>query len=205
MGIGSVKHALALSAVYALLGGASGCERDALDIPCPPLAEGDLVISEIRGEQRGDDSFGQWIELYNAGLIDVDLQGLRVRLLRLDGGSEQNLIVRDSIVVASGTYATLGKAAADGSTLDLTYVFAAGLKGSLLSTAVVDVLACDVSIDRVIVRQVPKEGTWALDGASAPNAVNNDDESAFCLDPALGPAEQPGRPGTPQQANPSCS
>ena len=40
--------------------------RDGVPAVCPQVAQGDLVVSELRGPQEGADSFGQWIEVFNA-------------------------------------------------------------------------------------------------------------------------------------------
>ncbi|MEZ4365397.1 MAG: hypothetical protein R2939_03805 [Kofleriaceae bacterium] len=95
----------ALAAIGPTLVGA--CERAADPDLAPELAPGDLVITEVRGAQAGADDSGQFIELYNASGVEVDLRGLALRLLRLDGSSQVRVLVRGSVPVAAGGYATL--------------------------------------------------------------------------------------------------
>ena len=55
----------------------AACTRAPLEVPCPDLRAGDLVISELRGEQSGTDTRGQWVELYNAsGLGEEPIDSL---------------------------------------------------------------------------------------------------------------------------------
>jgi hypothetical protein len=69
---------------------ACGCVRDPIEDVCPAVGEGDLRISELRGEQPddpGEDARFEWIEVENLTGGDVDLQGLVVDILSIDGSA----------------------------------------------------------------------------------------------------------------------
>jgi hypothetical protein len=58
----------------------AACVRDPLADGCPDLAEGDLVITEMRGPQSG--SYRQWIEVYNPSDAPIPAAGLRLEFTR---------------------------------------------------------------------------------------------------------------------------
>jgi hypothetical protein len=87
--------------------GSLGCVREQLPEICPSVDVGELVISELRGPQDGQDSFGDYIEVYNAAGKTVDLQGLTVRL-RAAGGDELKFFVRESFELEANGYAVIG-------------------------------------------------------------------------------------------------
>lgn len=212
----------------------SGCARPPLGEICPEAAEGELVITEVRGPQSGGDNRGQWFEVYNASDHAIDLRGLRVRFFNLQGEvqSERPILVRaEDLVLDPGAYGTLGHH--DPATLpgfvDYTFIvdfFSApddaddeGLgfgdtaerrPKDLLNAGRIELEACDVVVDNLRYEDLPTEGTLSLDGALEPSAESNDDPNNFCTDDAEEVIEpgQPqmffGLPGTPQQENPAC-
>ena len=66
-----------------------------------------LVISELRATQSEQDSFGHFIELYNASGRSLDLEGVWVRQVALDG-TEQAFVIREPLELAAGGYAVIG-------------------------------------------------------------------------------------------------
>jgi hypothetical protein len=184
------------AALVALL--ALGCERDPLDVPCPEAGVGELVVTEIRGTQAGEDLDGEWIEIFNRSGQPVDLLGLRVRLSTLNGGSRNEFIVRRSLQVANDSYVTLGRFLDGSAPEHVNYGYAGELDREINSTGAIQLFACGFEVDQVIYRSLPSTGTLALDGAIVPpDATANDLEENFCVD-------ENGR-GTPQQENPPCS
>ena len=89
----------------------AACTSDLEPEVCPSVGVGDLVVTEVRGNQSG--TYGEWIELWNAGGGAIDLRGLRVGLRELDGANPDLLIVRRSTTVAAGDF-HLVPACADG-------------------------------------------------------------------------------------------
>ena len=79
---------------------------------------------------------------------------------------------------------------------------------SLHPEGVIELYACNVEIDPVSYRGLPKTCTLALDGSTKPSADDNDDPERWCNDrtepPTDGPQTQLGTPGTPGEANPPC-
>jgi hypothetical protein len=147
------------------------CSRESLDDACPDLAEGDLAVTELRGEG------GHWIEVYAAADHPVEVAGLRVDLSKVDGSLVTTVLLRESLTMDDGSYAVLG------------------FDTELYAPAALDLFACEVRVDRVIYRELRDDGTLALDGAiDPPSASANDDEAAYCFDPA----------GSPGEPNPPC-
>jgi hypothetical protein len=195
-------HVTLLTAVAA--GAAPGCVRDPVEQVCPALAVGDLVVTELRGDQEGA-TYGEWIELYNASGETLALTGLEVRLRRLDGGAEETILVRGSgLEVPAGAYVTLGDFVTGDEPAHIDYGFAPDLGSALFDSGAVEVFACGELIDTAIYRNLPTAGTWAY-GLAPPTADGNDDEEAWCTDDRDDPVDpELGIRGTPQEENPPC-
>jgi hypothetical protein len=129
---------------------AAGCARDPVEQRCPAVGEDDLVVTEFRGQQSPDDGSPTWVELYNATTSSVDLEGTKVRFRKKDGSSEVDIIVRRSVTVAAGGYATLGLVPDDPSERPsfIDYGFVNDFHVGFLPAAAVDVEACGTRIDR---------------------------------------------------------
>ncbi len=180
------------------------CVRDPLPSACPELAAGDLVVTEIRGDQAG--SYRQWIEIYNATDADIPVAGLRLTLTQFDGDGSQTFVVRDEVLeLAPGEYLVLGSG--DPATLDyIDYDFSTDQPGDLYAGATLELRSCETLVDKLIYT-LPEEGTLALDGAITPSAAANDDSKVgWCVDDRAseGPQTQIGIRGTPGGANPPC-
>jgi hypothetical protein len=186
----------------------AGCTRDSLDWECPSLAAGDLVVTELRGEQSGDDTYGEWIELYNASGQAQDLHGAQLWIQRLDGGAEGRVIIRmPQVTVSAGGYLVLGRFPQADTPSHVDYGYQEDFDTDLYNGGAVDVMACGEQIDRVIYRDLPSRGTWALDGAiDPPDAVANDDETRWCQDDNEDSPDttQLGIRGTPGEGNITC-
>ena len=202
-----VGFALAFALVSATL---TACERAPLDNPCPTAVAGELVLTELRGEQAAGDTYGQWIEIFNASDHDVELGGLQVVSVRLDGSGEKALFVRDDALrVAPGAYATLGSIERDVLPAHLDYSFAGEALDSLETGALLSLRGCGETIDEMVYRELPSSGSWSLDGNATPSAELNDDESRWCVDDEPpgpdAPTTESGIPGTPRAPNRSCT
>lgn len=187
--------------VVALVVPSFGCERDPLDVECPEVGPGGLVITEVRGDQDGaDDSQGEWIELFNASGSTIDLVGLRIVMKTLNGSSVEDFTVRRSVPVAAGAYVTLGNFPDGQEPSHVDYGYSDEFDGSINSTGAIEAIACGVEIDQVVYQSLPGNGTLSFDGAvQPPDAGENDKETSFCID-ANGAGE-----GSPQQENPPCA
>ncbi|HEX5725316.1 MAG TPA: lamin tail domain-containing protein [Longimicrobiaceae bacterium] len=93
-----------------------------------------LVINEVMVNPNGDPDEGEWFELYNAGTLSVNLQGLVIADSAASGRRPYHEIA-SSVVIASGGYAVLGENSNTtlngGVTLDYTYGGALSLANSL--------------------------------------------------------------------------
>lgn len=193
----------------ALGGLIAACVRPALPEACPSVAEGDLVVTELRGQQSSG-SYRQWIELYNASDEPIDLGGIAVRFEPLDGGEGARFLVRDAdLVLDPGDYVVLG--GGDPGRYDyIDYDYTGDYHSStdskeardLPSGGFIDVYSCDLRVDRVLVRGLPASGTLFWPGP--PSAADNDDGTAWCVDDFTVENTGTGVKGTPGAANPDC-
>ncbi len=164
------------------------------------------MVTELRGAQEGSNSLPDFVEIANVGDEVVDLQGLRVHFVRLDGGSELDLIVRARRELAPGAYFTFGFVPDATRPLHIDYGVGDAYSGGLYPDGVLELHACDDVIDRLVYQELPAVGTWSL-GLSPPDAEGNDSETSWCVDdepPPPGPQTSLGIPGTPGEANRTC-
>lgn len=192
-----------------------GCAREQEAFLCPDVGEGELIVTEIRG--NADDVGGQWIELFNLTDRDLDLFGLRVTMRPLDGDAPDVILVRREMVeMAAGSYAVLGRFNDSNLPEHADYGFSRDLEMDLLESAIIEVKACGVVTDRVVYRGLPETGTLYFDGSLPPDAEVNDDEMLWCR-PGVGGSDGGSDTGgsdtgaipidvdgTPGEANPPC-
>ena len=174
-----------------------GCALPPLDEVCPQLGEGDLVLTEVSQSEAG--TLGQWLELYNAAAEPIDLEGLQIEQVQLDGTNARLMYVREPVELAPGAYAALGRGQTDAPPAHLEYAFGNDLVSEFHTTGLFRVRACDSVIDSLEVANIPGEGTFALDGAQAPDADAEMED--FCNDVG----DHGEIPGTPGEANPPCT
>ena len=185
-----------------------GCARDPLDAACPALTAGDLVITEIRGNQSAsDDELGEWIEVYNASGETADLRGLTLSINRLDTTGREDILVRaDSLSVPAEGFVVLGRYQPSATPAHVDYGYASDLDKRLYDGGLMQLLSCGELLDKVGYFDLPGTGTWSLNGSTTPDADANDVPSAWCIDDNednIDP-QRPGVPGTPQAANRTC-
>ncbi len=201
----SPSTVLATRGAVALLAGAAvGCAREPEERLCPELAAGALVVSELRVAAAGKGGEASWLELFNASAQEVDLQGLGVRLLRLDGGAEQRLLIRRSLPLAAGAQLVLSQALDDARPPYAAYGFAIDAPGPFYAAAAVTVESCEQPVDRMTYAQLPAAASYAL-GSWPPVAdgpEGNDAAAAWCAD--AGRAGAAMTPGTPGERNRPC-
>jgi hypothetical protein len=187
-------------------GGLSGCTSDPLDISCPDVDVGDLVVTEIHGPQSGEDGYGEWIEIYNSSSRPIDLTGLAVSVTRLDGSAEAKFLVRSRATVEPDGYAVFGKQIAGDEPAHVDYGYISDLESKLYDSGAVEVKSCGMRIDLMVYRNLPTKGSVILDGTiSPPTAAANDDEMNLCLDQTEDAmTELSGIRGTPKEGNPVC-
>ncbi len=205
---------------------AAGCTRAPAGEICPRIDAGELVISELRGEQSDADTLGHYIELYNASGRTLDLQGVWIRV-RAKDGSELGFFVREPVEVAAGGYATIGPGL-DGQPSWLDYRLAWDIgelddedteveipndefPTNLLKypAGLIEVESCDALIDTASfdIGELPGLGTLACGNAEdPPDAAQNDDASGGCWCVDAQPPDQPlpgiiEAPGSPGEAN----
>ena len=171
---------------------AVGCVRDSAPAECPTIEAGDLVVTELRGPKEPD---AAWIELYNNSGGSLDLKGTKIRFRKIDGSSEVPVIVRRTLDVVAGGYVVLGLVNDDDTKPSfIDYGFALDFHQGFLPAAAVDVEACGTRIDLARYNDLPDTGTYSL--GIAPDANQNDDPAAWCINATP--------TGTPQQPNPPC-
>jgi hypothetical protein len=200
------RGTLRFAAVLTLL---ASCTREPEAFVCPSIAEGELVITELRGPQSGSDTWGQWVELFNASGSDIDLYGLRVTLQPGDGSDPDAFVIRtEPVEVPLGAYVVLGREDDRHRSAHVDYGYEVDVVGDLPPSGKVEVEACGELLDTVTYRDLPVLGSLALDGALPPTAGANDDQASWCADatepPLGGPQTEIGVPGTPGEENRPC-
>lgn len=184
------------------------CVRPPLAGVCPEVQAGALTITEIRGPQAG--VYRQWIELYNASDDDIALAGMSLVFTQLDGGLGGRLFIRDEgLVVAPGAHVVLG-GGDPGRYGYIDYDYTPDWHSAsdvetprdLPSGGFVDLHACDVLVDRVLLRGLPDAGTLFWPGP--PAAADNDDGAAWCVDTVSVAGTSADPYGTPGEVNPAC-
>jgi hypothetical protein len=177
-----------LAFVICLTSAALACEREPLDVSCPPVGEGGLVVTEIRGPQGVDDALGQWIEIHNPGGAAVPLAGLQVRVRKLDGSGTLALLVRDGeLSVPAGGYAVFGRFVHGDEPAHVDYGYADDFETDLYGDGVIDLVACGAVVDSASYGPLPSTGTLARGAADS-----------WCVDASMAGA------GTPGEGNPTC-
>jgi hypothetical protein len=177
---------------------ACACTADPAEAICPEAGAGDLVVTEVRGEQSGGDSWGQWIEVQNKTGAALDLHGTVVELVSMNGSIQLRMLVRRELPVAPGEYVVLG-AAPDGARPEhMDYGFGSDFETEDDPTqfpggGAVTVSGCGVQLDRVVFDELPVMGTWSLD-----------EDGTWCADTTPGTGTELGLPGTPGEANTPC-
>jgi hypothetical protein len=169
---------------------ACACAADPEEAFCPEAGAGDLVVTEIRGEQTGEEDGDQWFEVQNQTGIELDLYGTVIDLLSIDGNTRQRMLIRRSVPVAPGGYAVLGVLPDSQLLAHMDYGFGADYEteadGTVFPTAgAVTVTGCGVELDRAVFDDLPATGTLSLD-----------DAGTWCANPTPS--------GTPGEANPPC-
>jgi DNA/RNA endonuclease G (NUC1)/uncharacterized protein YjdB len=89
----------------------------------PPPASG-ITITEILADADGDDTKGEWFEVFNAGDAAVDMQGWEIRSGRSSGDAEV-FGISASVIVPAGGFAVIGNNAntATNGNINVAYVF----------------------------------------------------------------------------------
>jgi len=188
--------------------GLASCDEPALEEVCPELIEGDLVISELRGPQDGINTAGQWVEVFNASDRSLDLEGVRLRFRKNDGSAPTGdfdgiILVRQSLVVASGQRVVIGTGPTGSPPPATDYAAGADFEGDMPDAGLVDLATCGQVVDLVNYGELPTLGTLTLDGSVDPDAASNDLPANFCTDDRPTGAGNE-IPGTPGEANPPC-
>ena len=204
--------ALAFLAACSLGGLSAGCSHEPLDIPCPAVSAGELVVTEVHGPQTGEDRYGEWVEIYNASNRTIDLSGLSVSFTKHDGSSKLQMFIRTPVNLEAGAYAVFGKQLPGAVPEHVNYGYLGdigdidGTGGKLFDSAAVEISSCGERIDLAVYRNLPTKGSLTLNGdISPPTAEANDEDINWCVDNLEDDeTEQKGVRGTPQEENPSC-
>ncbi len=212
----SVAPAQSLSACLAFASLVTGCMVDALPQECPQVEPGELVVSEMRGDQAdAADTRGQWIELRSRAASETDLRGLLIEIFDPSVTDIDARLQRGLVRTEPGEAMLLP---------DQLFVFGIQVDGSLPTSEYefysiadlgfglpagqgrVRILACEQEIDAFTFPALPQLGTLAFDGALDLTAESNDDIESWCDDVTAAPPGDPlvGPPGTPGQDNPPC-
>ncbi|HET7462253.1 MAG TPA: lamin tail domain-containing protein [Longimicrobium sp.] len=166
-----------------------------------------LVINEMLVNPGGliTDASGEWIELYNAGSLKVNLQNLVIADSAAAGRRAYHLIA-ESVVVQPGAYVTLGRTtnttSNGGVPIDYVYTMS-GFPNSLGAFKVARVYGTDtLTVDRT---QYAKAAVSAQNGVSReltnPALDNSDMDGSNWADALVTAVYGPGGRGTPKAQN----
>ncbi len=161
----------------------TACEREPLPEICPNIEVGDLVISELRGNNEA--FAADWIEVHNTSTSTIDLLGLVVRL-RLGNGTIVRFLIRESVELPAGGYLAAGPMEADWlyPTREVPKLFNDVYRGY------VEIEGCDDEVlDTVEFLALPSKGTLACGNAQSPPDIDANDDTAtgcWCVDESMG-------------------
>lgn len=177
-----------------------------------------LVINEVLANPGGTvpDSTGEWIEIYNAGGLPVEMQGMLLADSAASGRRPYHLIA-SSLVVPAGGYVVLGKSARTTNTLvppndnsnggvpvDYVYGNALSLANSLDAVKISRAYGVSdtLTLDRT---QYAQAAISAQDGISRelknPALDNSNMDGSNWAAAAVGAVYGPGGRGTPKAQN----
>jgi hypothetical protein len=167
----------------------------------------DLVINEMLVNPGGTvtDASGEWIELYNAGSLDVNLQNLVIADSAAAGRRAYHLI-SSSVVVQPGAYVTLGRTTNTtlngGVPIDYVYTMT-GFPNSVGAFKIARVVGSDtLTLDRT---QYANAAVSAQNGVSRellnPALDNSNMDGSNWADALVTAVYGPGGRGTPKAQN----
>lgn len=167
-----------------------------------------LVINELLANPGGTitDASGEWFEIYNAGTLPVDLQGLVIADSAASGRRPFHLI-SSSLVVPAGGYVVLGNSANTtdngGVPVDYAYGSALAFANSLDALKISRVVGSDtLTLDRV---QYSSAAISAQNGISReltnPALDNANMDGSNWADASVVAVYGPGGRGTPKAQN----
>jgi Lamin Tail Domain len=164
---------------------------------CRSRLAGDLVISELMTDPSGADTGREYLELFNASGVKLNLGGMSIYVSAADGTAERSHLLRDATLPPLGYFA-VGDARGESipSWLDDSYGDALG---ALRNTAGRVGIRCGtLAIDEVTYGSGSKPGhSRELSGAFVPDSAINDTEQNWCDATNSLDGENFGTPGTP--------
>lgn len=194
-----LRHSL-----LALVGVAAGCGAPSVDPgPCGGLLPGDVVLTELMSDPAGTDTGSEYLELHNAAQSPLPLDGLELRVARMDGTGERRHVLEGAPVLPPGGYLALGDVR-DGTPLPphLGHTYGDAL-GSLPNSGGRVTVACGERVlDELRYGPAGRPGVARqVDGARPPDATANDTPDSLCEAPA---SFADGAWGSPGRANAPC-
>ena len=179
------------------------------DDSAPPggIGPGALIVTEIFNNPAGTDEGREWFEVYNPGLVVIDMDGWT-----LADYHTNEYLISGSVLVPPGGYAVLGESSNTALNLGTPVDFAYGLTadGFPLGNNTDEVVL--ISSGGLIIDSVAYDGGNTFPSAegaalnldpAATNVYANDMGWNWCLSIA-GPFTAEGDLGSPGAANPDC-
>lgn len=195
----NLRHLATLSFFAAACNG--GSSRDDLGGECEGLLPGDLVISELMANPSGADDGKEWFELYNASGAELDLSGVVIRFRKADGSGERLHQIQDAVVDADA-YFVLGDSDPEALPAHVDHGYGDDLGSGFNNSAGELALGCgEALVDVMIYSEVTEDASRTFDGTRTPDAVGNDDLTAWCDSVT---EYEPEVFGTPGEANDPC-
>jgi hypothetical protein len=184
----------------------AGCERGPLELVCTPQAEGALVITEV------SEADWRWIEIANPGAAEVELTGMRVQFMSLDGSGVAGFSLREEdLTLAAGGRFVMARFPAAQRPAWADFAYGDEQDADFPPGGILELLGCgqpDAPIDRITWSDLPTGGSWAFDGGQTPSALANDSQASWCQDShsqTLGAGPYDTVLGSPGEGNPPCA
>ncbi len=165
------------------------------------LLAGDLVITEIMANPKGQDEGQEWFEVYNPGTTAVDLKGLRLAAARTDGTAQEEYTIEESITIEPAQYMVFGGVLQQAKPAWVDFAYQDGLGGLRNSGGRLSLFCQDALVDRVVYMEMSEGVSQEFDGSKDPDAVANDNPDDWC-DARM--EFEPDSFGTPGTANEVC-
>lgn len=190
----------ALLAGLCLGGLLSACGSETAAQPCEAdLKAGELIITEIMSAPTGSDEGQEWIEIYNPTDRAVSLKGLGLAYAddREDSGNLYTFDLDGEI--APGAYYVVGSVEPEFQPeyIDHSYGKSLGRLGD--NDGIIQVQCGTTVVDEVEYEHSGEGSSNLFDGALAPSAEDNDDNSNWCAASESYDGENNGSPGMANQ------
>jgi hypothetical protein len=201
---------LALALVASSL---AACGDDTSSKPACKLVAGDLVITEVMYNPKGDEGSREWFEIYNTTATEQILNGLVLKAGSATNPKTTKVSAGLDPKIAAGAYLVVGNSTLGsdaGTPMKLGFSWP---QLTLSNTGATIVLECGSTVVDTLTYGTSSTGwpsategaTIQLSGGKTPDATDNDTAANWCLSSDAQAYDADGNKGTPGAANGTCA